>query len=138
MVVRHNKQETIMGLDMYAYTLPKDDARPPVDFEIDDIPDWERRNLHYWRKHPNLHGWMNRLYWLKGGTDPNFNCNTLAITADDLDALERVVMANQLPETTGFFFGVTRSEERDEDLEFIRKAREEIAQGRTIAYYAWW
>ena len=79
-----------MGLDMYAYTLPKDAARPPVDFDIDNIPDWERRNLHYWRKHPNLHGWMAGLFFEKGGENPDFNCNTVEITPDDLDALERV------------------------------------------------
>ncbi len=127
-----------MGLDMYAYTLPKDDIRPPVDFEIDNIPDWERRNLHYWRKHPNLHGWMAERYFEKGGTSSDFNCNTVEITPDDLDALERVIIANELPATTGFFFGETNGEEREDDLEFIRKAREEIAQGRSIAYYAWW
>ncbi len=127
-----------MGLDMYAYTLPKDAARPPVDFEIDDIADEERRRLHYWRKHPNLHGWMAERYFEKGGEDCNFNCNTVAITPDDLDELERVIIANELPATTGFFFGETNGEEREDDLEFIRKAREEIAQGRTIAYYAWW
>ncbi|ODR91767.1 hypothetical protein A8M32_08600 [Sinorhizobium alkalisoli] len=35
----------------------------PVDFEVE-----EATALHYWRKHPNLHGWMERLYREEGGT----------------------------------------------------------------------
>lgn len=127
-----------MGLDMYAYSLPKDDDRPCVDFDLDDIGDEERRRLHYWRKHPNLHGWMASRYYEKGGSDDDFNVNTVELTSADIDALERAILGNTLPQTTGFFFGETTGEEREDDLEFIRKAREEFAKGRTIAYYAWW
>ena len=41
-----------MGLDMYAYTATKPDA----DYET------EQREIAYWRKHPNLHGWMEQLW----------------------------------------------------------------------------
>ena len=127
-----------MGLDMYAYSLPKDDDRPCVDFDLDDIGDEERRRLHYWRKHPNLHGWMAGRYYEKGGSDDDFTVNTVELTAADINALERAILGKTLPQTTGFFFGETTGEEREDDLEFIRKAREEFAKGRTIAYYAWW
>ena len=127
-----------MGLDMYAYSLPTDDDRPCVDFDLDDIGDEERRRLHYWRKHPNLHGWMAGRYYEKGGSDDDFNVNTVELTAADINALERAILGKTLPQTTGFFFGETTGEEREDDLEFIRKAREEFAKGRTIAYYAWW
>ena len=127
-----------MGLDMYAYSLPKDDDRPCVDFDLDDIGDEERRRLHYWRKHPNLHGWMAGRYYEKGGSDDDFNVNTVELTAADINALERAILGKTLPQTTGFFFGETTGEEREDDLEFIRKAREEFAKGRAIAYYAWW
>jgi hypothetical protein len=81
---------------------------------------------------------MAELYYSKGGTDPDFNVNTVEITADDLDALEQAISASQLPDMSGFFFGETTGEERDDDFEFIRKARAEISQGRAVAYYAWW
>ena len=29
----------------------------------------EEEELHYWRKHPNLQGWMENLYREKGGQD---------------------------------------------------------------------
>ncbi|ASY66520.1 hypothetical protein SJ05684_b55380 (plasmid) [Sinorhizobium sojae CCBAU 05684] len=43
----------------------------PVDFEIS-----RATALHYWRKHPNLHGWMEHLY-PRGGKDAIFNCVNL-------------------------------------------------------------
>lgn len=52
-----------MGLDMYACTLREQPATP-VDFKAEEVSE-----LHYWRKHPNLHGWMEQLYREKGGTD---------------------------------------------------------------------
>ena len=48
-----------MGLDMYAMTTHEKPSAP-VDFEAG-----ESLALHYWRKHPNLHGWMESLYRAK-------------------------------------------------------------------------
>ena len=64
-----------MGLDMYASTLLK---APPsdVDFDCDDA-----FRIHYWRKHPNLHGWIESLYYEKGGTADSFNCVNVKLTA---------------------------------------------------------
>ena len=71
-----------MGLDMYARITP-DPVTSPVDFEVETSAD-----IHYWRKHPNLHGWMEQLYYAKGGAAESFNCVSVAVTADDLDRLE--------------------------------------------------
>ncbi len=30
--------------------------------------------LYYWRKHPELHGWMEKLYRETGGAAQSFNC----------------------------------------------------------------
>ena len=69
-----------MGLDMFAYSTNHDVA--DVDFEVPDDAD----QIFYWRKHPNLHGWMKSLYRHKGGTGDDFNCDTVRLRADDLDA----------------------------------------------------
>ena len=127
-----------MGLDMYAHSMPKDDDRPPVDFDMEGLHLETTPRIHCWRKHPNLHGWMADVYYRKGGSDDDFNVNTVELLPEDIDALERTILDGTLPETSGFFFGETNGKERDDDLEFIRKAREEFAKGRTIAYYAWW
>ena len=134
---------------MYAY---KTKAKPSkqVDF-IDELPaypadhKWAGKTdtgeqIHYWRKHPNLHGWMKNLYREKGGKDEEFNCNPVVLTLEDLDRLERAVRLDDLPFTQGFFFGGSEGtpEENDDDLAFIAKAREAIGEGYTVYYDSWW
>lgn len=122
-----------MGLDMYAVTCRRPPASP-VDFKVDK----DATELHYWRKHPNLHGWMERLYREKGGTDADFNVVPVVLTADDLDRLEADIRARRLPQTSGFFFGVTTGDEQEDDLQFVADAREALAAGLTVIYAAWW
>ena len=94
--------------------------------------------LAYWRKHPNLQGWMEDLYHEKGG-EGEFNCVDLELTLEDLDALEESLDEEALPETAGFFFGTDSSDYYAEaDREFIREARAAIKQGYTIVYSSWW
>ena len=57
--------------------------------------------LAYWRKHPNLQGWMESLWHVKGN-DGEFNCEDLELTLDDLDNLEKTLDNEALPETAGF------------------------------------
>ena len=130
-----------MGLDMFAFARTK---RPdkPVDFEFDED---DAEKLFYWRKHPNLHGWMEELYRAKGGGGVNgmdgpntFNCVPVVIDSEDLDRLERAVHDNALPETAGFFFGASRPDDKVNDLKFIAKARAAIAAGKTVYYTSWW
>ena len=115
-----------MGLDMNAYSCAAGESEQEKGVE-----------LFYWRKHPDLHGWMERLYRSKGGTD-EFNCVSVELTSDDLDALERDVNASALPHTTGFFFGSSGPFREEEDLRFIALAREQIEQGRSVHYTSWW
>lgn len=120
-----------MGLDMYAFT-QKAKPQTPVDFEPDTPTE-----LHYWRKHPNLHGWMEALYFEKGGQQ-SFNCVPVELTIEDLDRLEADLSLSNLPQTEGFFFGQTQGDELDDDLTFIAKARAAIANGLTVYYDSWW
>ena len=120
-----------MGLDMYAYRTRK--QIPPVDF---DEPD-DAEQIAYWRKHPNLHGWMHKLYKANDG-EREFNCVPVQLLAADLDALELALQTSSLPETCGFFFGETRPEEIDEDFSFIAKAREALRDGYFVYYRSWW
>lgn len=121
-----------MGLDMYACTLQRKLAAP-VDFKSKDAT-----HIHYWRKHPNLHGWMERLYREKGGTDDSFNCANLQLTADDLDRLEAAIRERRLPATDGPFFGESDGSETEDDLQFVAKARDALAAGLTVFYTSWW
>lgn len=95
--------------------------------------------LAYWRKHHDLHGWMEQLYNSKGGAE-EFNCINLPLTSEDLDALESSIKNRELPETTGFFFGNNppNDETDNEDLSAIEKAREALEHGEVVYYSSWW
>lgn len=122
-----------MGLDMFACTR-KGKLPAAVDFDQAET-DVE---LHYWRKHPDLHGWMAKLYVKKGGTDANFNCKTVELTATDLYALESAIKAQDLPHTRGFFFGESTPDDIADDLDFVAKARAAINAGKAVYYTSWW
>jgi hypothetical protein len=126
-----SKKEKTMGLDMFAYTTLENPAGS-VDFKIGDATE-----IHYWRKHPNLHGWMEKLYRDKGGSEESFNCVNVRLNRQDLDRLEADIKAKRLPHTIGFFFGESDSD-IDDDLEFVGKAREAMAANLTVFYSSWW
>lgn len=125
-----------MGLDMYAYSVAKNKGNE--EFVIAEGNG--TAEVAYWRKHYDLHGWMERLYRSKGGTKESFNCVAVRLTLEDLDALQADLMESALPETTGFFFGTNPPDEDSlrEDLVFVAKARTEIAMGREVYYDSWW
>lgn len=125
-----------MGLDMYAQSTSLR-VEETVDFRLPDEAEIE--DLCYWRKHPNLHGWMEALYREKGGSQ-EFNCVNLQLTGRDLDRLEQDIIEGNLPQTTGFFFGESNGSdaEKQDDLAFIAKVRKAIADGRTVFYTSWW
>jgi hypothetical protein len=130
-----------MGLDMYAYKT-KFKPSKEVDFqdELQDVQD-ELDDLHYWRKHPNLHGWMESLYNEKGGQE-EFNCRPVQLTSEDIQRLATALLETKpdLPETTGFFFGSSEGSEDEiqDDLEFVKKAKQAIDEGYTVYYNSWW
>lgn len=124
-----------MGLDQYAYSCDPGLIKGDVDFERPEASN----EIFYWRKHPDLQGWMRNLYASKGGSDEQFNCVPVRLTEEDLNELEEAVRDGDLPRTVGFFFGESNEDEDKEgDLEFIRLARHELAEGKAVFYYSWW
>lgn len=94
--------------------------------------------LAYWRKHPNLQGWMEEL-WRNRGNDGEFNCVDVELSLEDLDELERDLDSDALPETEGFFFGQNSDHYYvEQDREFIVAARNAIRDGYTVTYTSWW
>ena len=150
-----------MGLDQYAYVAAKASQRD----EFYESSAWDEsakdfvnttvtkpHEIAYWRKHPNLHGWMERLWHKKLdlGYDPNaefrddedpgdFNGVELELTSQDLDELEQAITHGQLPETKGFFFGDPKDEYyRAQDLDFISEARFYMLSGAKVFYNSSW
>jgi hypothetical protein len=125
-----------MGLDMYAFST-KAKLKTEVDFNETNLKPEE---IHYWRKHPNLHGWMQNLYEDKGGKSDSFNGDCVVLNQTDLDDLEHDLKQWDLPQTSGFFFGQDENNEDElkDDLDFVAKAREAINEGKTVYYTSWW
>ena len=143
-----------MGLDQYAYVAAKSGQRDEfyegAEFnqdtrEFENKTTTRPREIMYWRKHPNLQGWMEALWLRKGGSNEgsewgtNFNGVELELTYEDLEELERAVVHNQLPPTSGFFFGDDADDHyREQDLQFIKEAKAEIFCGLKVFYNSSW
>lgn len=133
-----------MGLDQYAYYC---DAKAIGDREVDfDLPEdldvpgsFKPKEFFYWRKHPNLQGWMQALYKKKGGSK-EFNCVPVVLTESDLSHLEVDILRDNLPSTSGFFYGRSDGDEEEmkNDLNFIKRARELVVNGYAVYYTSWW
>ncbi|MFZ9834249.1 MAG: phosphoglycerate kinase [Ilumatobacteraceae bacterium] len=125
-----------MGLDQYAFARK---GEPRIVGEYNSVEYDESNEIAYWRKHPNLQGWMEDLYREKGGDAESFNCVDVELTLEDLDCLEHDIREGILPSTTGFFFGSDSDEYyKEQDLEFVNAARDSIRNGYTVVYTSWW
>lgn len=121
---------------MYSYSVKKGIITKDVDFNLPEGT--EENEVHYWRKHPNLHGWMENLYYEKGGNAPDFNCVNVKLTLEDLNQLEEDIKNGDLPETSGFFFGESDGTETEDDLNFVNDAKQRIENGEDVYYSSWW
>ena len=110
------------------------DDRGELDY---DNPIVVAKEIAYWRKHPDLHGWMENLYREKGGREQSFNGDLVVLALKDLDRLEEDILRKNLPKTTGFFFGESM-EISLKDLEFVLEARKAIQEGDTVFYDSSW
>lgn len=144
-----------MGLDQYAYIANRKGQRSEWyeraeynkktgEFENPNMP--EPQEIAYWRKHPNLQGWMEMLWQAKGmpgtgNTDAEFNGIELELTWDDIDKLEKDIKAGTVGGlgTTGFFFGKPSDDYyREKDLQFCIDAKAELFLGRKVFYNSSW
>jgi len=116
---------------MYAYVAARagqseDYWQQNLDGNLESVS--KPREIAYWRKHPNLHGWMNNL-WLEKNInslhdDVMFNGIELELTWDDLNQLELDIKEGKLPSTSGFFFGDDSDDYyRAQDLQFVADAK---------------
>lgn len=131
-----------MGLDMY--------LRGEKFFWTDwDHPEKNRKEdglqvttitveLGYWRKHPNLHGFIVQTF--AGGID---ECQQIDLDTKQLHVIVQAVKDEELPTTTGFFFGSSDGTEKAEDLAILEKAMiwlqtVEAGVSRSVYYKASW
>lgn len=129
-----------MGLDMFLCG-HKSLAFSETPREEDGYPIFSiRLELGYWRKHPNLHGYIVQAFG--GGKD---ECQEIPLTVSDLKQITQAIKDQTLPHTEGFLFGVSSKspEQMAEDLKILEGALAWLKaktndECRTICYQASW
>ena len=95
--------------------------------------------LCYWRKHPDLHGWMKNLFFDKGGTTTSdFNHDIVFLTVEDVENLKTAIVEETLPKTSGFFFGDSDGRVKEGDLEKVDLMLDALSKGSAIYYTSSW
>ena len=94
-----------MGLDMnlygrklIAYNRWDEKSEPLMEdgFPVSDVI----LEMGYWRKHPNLHGYIVNTF-----ADGEDECQKIELFEEDLLKIAAAIRAKELPHTDGFFFG---------------------------------
>lgn len=112
-----------MGLDMYLEGhkhLWSHITDPKKSRKEDGLPIAQIRvQLGYWRKHPNLHGYIVSQF--AGGKD---ECQEIVLGSDQIRQIMTDVRLKNLPVTDGFFFGRSAMSDREakDDLAIFEKA----------------
>lgn len=122
-----------MGLDMYIYKRPKLISTAT-----------EEEDLAYFRKHSDLHGYMEQLYYDKGGQEEIFNCVELLLSKNDLLIL-RCKVKKQIKgqdifgASRGFFWGESIKEDWDNTLIILNSILEDTDFTKEqVCYNSWW
>lgn len=143
----------MMGLDQYAYAAANNNQRHDYYHEVPNVS--KPIDIAYWRKHPNLQGWMEKLWRHKEGNlllkdkefiennggSVDFNCVELELTWEDLDKLEHDLLNEEVSklDTKGFFFGNPSDRHyREYDLQFIKDAKAQLFLGLKVFYNSSW
>ena len=140
-----------MGLDMYLEgdKYYKENFDEPKNNLMEDgfRLKTKRLDLGYWRKHPNLHG-----YIVKQFANSKDDCHDIELGADDIQTIIEAIKGDSLPETAGFFFGQSYTgndgesydAQKREDITVFKKAlkwmneKDSDRTWRSILYRASW
>lgn len=128
-----------MGLDMYLegrkyIKYRRGQKRPQEDgYELVE----RTLRLGYWRKHPNLHGYIVSTFAEKD------DCNPISLDETQLQQIIHAIERNQLPHTEGFFFGTSDGSEKEDDVRVFRAALDWLHANddecwRSVEYRASW
>jgi hypothetical protein len=125
-----------MGLDMFSKRVKIEGAIDDLSFDSTQVVD---DDFFYWRKNRHLHNWMSNLYLDKGGNE-EFNCVPVRVLDEDLTQLAKDIELKNMDGSSGFFFGDGDYDEDriEEDLSYVKLAKQAIAEGDAIYYMAWY
>ncbi len=131
-----------MGLDMYldGEKFLWTDWKNPANNPSEDGYQLRSKTLRlgYWRKHPNLHGYIVAKF--ANGVD---NCEPIYLSDTAIEQIIDAVSRDDLLYTEGFFFGESDGTEKGEDIRIFKAAlqwlrTEEPGVARSVHYRASW
>lgn len=133
-----------MGLDMYLtgekYLVRFNQQPEDLLFEDGFRVKNKDLDLGYWRKHPDLHGFIIQTF--ADGLD---ECQRIELSREDLEKTISAIEKDLLPKTYGFFFGESENgTEQKRDAISIFKAAiewlsiEEEGSWKSVCYQASW
>lgn len=126
----HSEETTTELFDFEMFIAKNPTAQIPYDIS---------RELVYWRKHPDIHGWMKNLFFEKNGsTDSDFNHDNVWLTEEDVLNLKDAIENDKLPKTSGFFFGDSDGRLKENDLENVDLMLTTLSKGSLIYYTSSW
>lgn len=122
-----------MGLDMYFYEVPK--GKEPGSNDMEE--------LQYFRKHSDLHGWLEDEWRKQSDEHANadwnaFNCVYMEITPQILMRLKDYLTLPEKKHYQGFFWGATDDAQWEQTRELIPRIEEIIKSGNKVYYSSWW
>ncbi len=133
-----------MGLDMYLtgdnYLL--NDWENPDNNRCEDGHRVKRLELElgYWRKHPDLHGFI-----VENFADGEDDCRPIELGHEQLRRIIDAIQSGKLPKTQGFFFGESENDSQQKafDIEVFEKAIAWLAgeakgKWKSVIYQASW
>jgi len=125
-----------MGLDMYLMgeKFFHEGRKKSEGFEVAK----KILDLGYWRKHPNLHGYIVQEF--AEGVD---ECQEIELNRNAILKILDAIDNKSLPDTEGFFFGETEGTEAEHDTQVFTAAlewlnREIPGVWKSITYRASW
>ena len=128
-----------MGLDSYFYAVKKEHVLTDDEINFKINPDVKHDEFRYYRKHNQLHGWMEQLYKEKGGDNEDVNLSKIRLNETDLNKLKKDVRLG-LPDAQGFFWGHLTIDKavKMEYYDLIKECKDKIKDGYVIYYNSWY
>jgi hypothetical protein len=131
-----------MGLDMNLTGVRYLGSRSTEQDSRENKVKEKRYDLGYWRKHPDLHGYIIENF--AEGVD---DCKEIELSREGVETILHAVLHDDLPKTTGFFFGETTGEEKEYTVKTLNNAllwlnsedkEDETTAFKYIIYQASW
>lgn len=117
-----------MGLDMYFHRTPKGELPGEANSPV----------IAYFRKHSDLHGWLERQWRKENHDEGDFNCVYMKITSAILQRLKDYLTRPQKERYYGFFWGESDAAQWEETRKLVPRLEEILNSGDQVYYYSWW